>query len=590
VEFLILGPLEVRDGRQIVRLGSAKQRALLGVLLLHANETVSVGRLVDELWGERPPATAEKLVQGYVHALRKQLGEGVLRTRPPGYALTVDPRSLDLTEFERLLGEARTAPLAHSIQLRRRALALWRGPTLADVELEGPSRHMLARLSEQRLATQLEQIDSELERGRHEQVIGELEALIAEHPYQERLAALLMLALYRAGRQADALKVYRMVRERLNEELGLDPGEQLRELEGRILRQDPALALPAPPAPPIPPDAPDEEPQAPKRQLLLGGLVLVLAALAAVALALLLVRGGDEPGVVVAPNTLALIDPATNTVDAEIPVGVRPGPVADGAGGLWVGNLDDKTVTRIDPAKRVVVRTIALAAAPDSLAADTDAVWAVNGRLGTLYRIDPDFNSVSDPSSLGARAVYYVDGAVDVGSGQVWAVFADSTLARVDPSTLEAVTAPVAGVGPRSLVVAFGSVWVSTSDPSHGVQRFSPATFRQGPIDELATGRTPAGLAAGGGYIWVANTDDNSVTRIDPASAGLAASLPIAVGDGPTAVAFGAGSVWVANTAAGTVSRIDARTNEVEATIDVGNAPAGIAATDDFVAVSVQAP
>ena len=259
MEFLILGPLEIRNGEQTVRLGAAKQRALLGVLLLHANETVSTSRLVDELWGERPPATAEKLVQGYVHALRKQLGNGILETQAPGYRLSVEPRSLDLLEFERLAEEARTAPVADSIELRRRALALWRGPPLADVALEGPERHSLGRLSEQRLTTQIERIDAEVQLGRHAQVVGELEALVAEHPYQERAAALLMLALYRSGRQADALEVYRTVRGRLSDELGLQPGQELRDLEAAILRQDDALAAPSRCA--APPEAAPTEPE-----------------------------------------------------------------------------------------------------------------------------------------------------------------------------------------------------------------------------------------------------------------------------------------------------------------------------------------
>jgi YVTN family beta-propeller protein len=596
VEFLILGPLELRDGQQVVRLGSPKQRVLLGVLLLHANETVSVARLVDELWGERPPATAEKLVQGYVHALRKQLGDGVLHTRPPGYLLSVEPRSLDLAEFERLREAAQTVPPAHSVELRSRALALWRGAPLADVAFEGPARHTLARLAELRLATHIEQIDAELDRGRHLHVIGELEALIAEHPYQERLAAQLMLALYRAGRQADALRVYRTVRERLSDELGLEPGEELRNLESRILRQDPALALPAPSPPTVSGDASGSEEaqaRATRRVATPRGIVVGLAAVAglvALVAAAILLRSTDEAGVVVAPNTLALIDPATNRVEATIPVGIRPGAVAYGEGSFWVGNLEDKTVTRIDPATKAVVRTVALGAAPDSLAAGAGAVWVVNGRLGTLYRIDPDFNSASEPIGLGGRAITYVDGAVDFGEGRVWAVFADSTLARVVPTTFAAVTARVAGVGPTSIAVAFGSVWVSTSDPSHGLQRFNPEAFQQGPFEELSTGRTPAALAAGAGSIWVANTDDDSVTRVDPATAGLNSSLPIEVGDGPTAVAFGAGSVWVANTAAGTISRVDPATNDVEATIDVGNAPAGIAVADGIVAISVQAP
>ncbi|MGH3110622.1 MAG: BTAD domain-containing putative transcriptional regulator [Gaiellaceae bacterium] len=597
MEFLILGPLEVRDGQRTTRLGSAKQRALLGVLVLHANETVSVARLVDELWGERPPATAEKLVQGYVHALRKQLGDGVLQTRPPGYRLSVDPRSFDLAEFERLLEAAQTAPLAQAVELRRRALALWRGPPLADVSLEGPTRHTLARLADLRVATQIDQISAQLEHGRHAQVIGELETLVAEHPYQERLAAQLMLALYRAGRQADALKVYRTVRGRLSDELGLEPGQELRDLEARILRHDPALTLPVSPQPTATPAAiaMSEEERAPRRRRFSRrrGLVLGLGmavGIAALLVALGLFRSGEPAAAPVPPNTLAFIDPATNRVDGVIPVGIRPGVVASGAGALWVGNLEDETLTRIDPESRSVVRNIPLGVAPDAIAVGAGSVWIVNGRLGTLYRVDPDFNSVSDPITLGERAITYVDGGVDFGGGQVWAVFADSTVARVDPVTLSAATARVAGVGPASVLYAFGSVWVSTSDAGRGVQRFNPDAFREGAFDELAGGRTPGGLAAGAGSMWVANTEDDSVTRIDPATAGFNASLPIEVGDGPVAVAVGVGAAWVANTAAGTVSRIDPETNEVVATIEIGNAPTGIAIAGGIVAVSVQSP
>jgi DNA-binding winged helix-turn-helix (wHTH) protein len=176
LEFLILGPLEVRRGSTTLQLGSAKQRALLGVLLLHPNEAVSTARLVDELWGEHPPATSEKLVQGYVHALRKQLGDGVLETRAPGYRVAVDPGSLDLATFEELTSSARSAPLPESVELRMRALALWRGTPLANVVLEGSERHTVTRIGELRLTTQIEQIDAELALGRHAQLVGELEA------------------------------------------------------------------------------------------------------------------------------------------------------------------------------------------------------------------------------------------------------------------------------------------------------------------------------------------------------------------------------------------------------------------------------
>ena len=354
MEFLILGPLEVHDGEKTVRLGAAKQRALLGVLLLHANETVSMARLVDELWGERPPATAENLVQGYVYALRKQLGDGVVETQAPGYRLRVDPGSLDLLEFERLVEEARTAPVADSIELRRRALALWRGPPLADVALEGPERHSLGRLSEQRLTTQIERIDAEVQLGRHAHVLGELEALVAEHPYQERAAALLMLALYRSGRQADALEVYRTVRGRLSDELGLQPGKELRDLEAAILRQDDALAAPiAVPESSVAETAPTDAGAAGCADSAISstprvGGSLALLAVAAVAIAAFLLR--DDAPVVVPPNSVAVIDVDTNQVERFIAVGARPGPVAAGAGFVWVGNLDDRSLTRIDPA------------------------------------------------------------------------------------------------------------------------------------------------------------------------------------------------------------------------------------------------
>ena len=186
MRFRILGPLEVLDGARSVRFGASKPRALLGVLLLHANEVVSTARLVDELWGERPPATAAKLVQGYVHALRKHLDADTLVTQAPGYRLRVDRDALDLHEFQRLTEEARSAPAERAAELRRSALELWRGPPLADVVFEGQARHEVGRLSELHLATQIELLETELELGRHSQLVGELELLVAAHPYQER--------------------------------------------------------------------------------------------------------------------------------------------------------------------------------------------------------------------------------------------------------------------------------------------------------------------------------------------------------------------------------------------------------------------
>ncbi len=435
MEFRILGPLEVVDGQQTVRLGAAKQRALLGVLLLHANETVSSARLVDELWGESPPPTAEKLVQGYVHALRKTLGAGVVVTRAPGYELRVEDGCLDVQEFERLIDEARAGNLEQAVELRAQALALWRGPPLADVVLEGPERNTLARLSELRLTTQIERIDAELALGRGAQLVGELESLAAANPYQERVAAQLMLALYRSGRQAEALHAYQTVRRALSDELGLQPGQELRGLEAAILRQDETLtpdrnvARGAPP-----PTEPQSSPPAPSRgrHSRLVPALAILVALGVVATAILVFRGEPAP-VTVPPNSVAVIDAKTNKLVTTVPVGIRPGPIAAGGGFVWVGNLQDRNLSKLG-AQGTLVGTFPLDnRTPTGLAVGADAVWVAHGRLGQLSRVDPQFGQVTETVEPAGRGPYSTNGSVTTGVGSVWAVFGDSTLARVDP-------------------------------------------------------------------------------------------------------------------------------------------------------------
>jgi DNA-binding SARP family transcriptional activator len=249
MEFRILGPLEAFDGARSLPLGAAKQRALLAVLLLQRNEVVSCDRLVDELWGEDPPETAAKVVQVYVSQLRKALGENErLVTRSPGYLLRVEPRELDVERFEALFEEGRRALAAgdarRAAPTLRDAMAVWRGPPLADFTFEPFAEREVARLEERRLAVVIERIEADLALGGHGDLVAELEALVAEHPLHERLRGQLMLALYRSGRQAEAIQVYQAGRQTLGAELGLDPGDALRELERAILTQDPALDLP----------------------------------------------------------------------------------------------------------------------------------------------------------------------------------------------------------------------------------------------------------------------------------------------------------------------------------------------------------
>jgi DNA-binding SARP family transcriptional activator len=245
MEFRILGPLEVADGDTIITLASAKQRALLAILLLSANEVVSADRLIDELWGEHGPESGRTALQVLVSKLRGTLGEAgaPLITRPPGYVMRLESEQLDLHRFERLLGEADAAEPAVAAGKLREALALWRGPALADLAYESFAQAAIGRLEELRLAALERRIDADLALGGHREVVAELEGLVAEHPMREGVRARLMLALYRSGRQADALAAYQNARRTLVDELGIEPSPSLRELEQAILRQDPSLEL-----------------------------------------------------------------------------------------------------------------------------------------------------------------------------------------------------------------------------------------------------------------------------------------------------------------------------------------------------------
>lgn len=241
----MLGPLEVvEDGRQLA-LGGARQRALLVLLLTRANEVVSTDRLIDELWGESTPAKAVNALQYHVSQLRKLLGgAGAIVTKEPGYLIRVESDELDLLHFERLVEEGQRSPPEAAARLLRDALALWRGPALADVAHESFAQAEILRLEELRLVALERRIEADLALGRDAELVVELEALVREHPLREGVRAHLMLALYRAGRQAEALEVYRQTRRLLVDELGIEPSPALHELEQAILHQDPELSPP----------------------------------------------------------------------------------------------------------------------------------------------------------------------------------------------------------------------------------------------------------------------------------------------------------------------------------------------------------
>jgi len=295
LEFRLLGPVEAVIDGQPVALAAAKPRALLAVLLLDRNRVVSVGRLVEDLWGDEPPETATKALQGYVSQLRKALGADRLLTKPPGYSLRVEAGELDLDRFERLLREGRELLGAGDSKAAAKRLAealeLWRGTPFAEFESEPFARDAGARLEDARLAALEDRIEADLALGRHARLVPELEELVAREPLLERPRGQLMLALYRSGRQADALELYRRTRETLSDELGIEPSLELQELERRMLQHDPSLERARVPAREAEDGAP--VPLARRPQFLVLA-ALVLAAVAAVIAAVALTGGGSS--------------------------------------------------------------------------------------------------------------------------------------------------------------------------------------------------------------------------------------------------------------------------------------------------------
>ncbi|MGH3012997.1 MAG: AfsR/SARP family transcriptional regulator, partial [Gaiellaceae bacterium] len=322
MEFRILGGLEVREGGRPVPIGAGKQKALLAILLLHANEVLATERLIDELWGESPPESARKAVQVYVTRLRKTLGAERIRTHEPGYVLELSSDELDLIEFERRLEESRRlreeGEDARAAGLLREALALWNGPPLADFTYEPFAQNEIPRLEELRLAALEERIEAELALGHGGDLVGELETLVAQHPYRERLRGQLMLALYRDGRQAEALTVYQQTRKLLVEELGIEPSPSLQRLVGAILRQEPALETAL--REPEPAAVPDtfEEPKLRRRRRLAFAAAGAVLALGTVAAAVILTRPSEPdflPGL--DENAVGVIDTEAMGIETQ---------------------------------------------------------------------------------------------------------------------------------------------------------------------------------------------------------------------------------------------------------------------------------
>ncbi len=526
--------------------------------------------------------------------------------------LRVPPEGLDAHRFEALLeqgrrelasGEAERASLT-----LRDALALWRGPALADLAFEPFAQSEIARLEELRLTALEARIEADLALGRQDSLVAELETLVSAHPYREGLRAQLMLALYRSGRQAEALETYRRARRTFSEELGIEPGPRLQELEGAILRHDSSLEAPGGGAE-EPRRRVDRDGPADSGDCRGAGLSRSPPRSCSCSRPLwsrpLATRRVARPSpVVLAGDSVAVIDPGTDTIVAEVPVGGRPAGLAVGEGSVWVGNRDDNTLLEIDPTSRQVVRTIGSASRRPTSRWVREA--SGSSATGRLLRVDPAIDDVvatvrlprgSGPPGwsqleVGANAVFAcscdargpggdvirIDSAatsfvtvrsspvwkIAYGEGTLWALtgYEADTIERIDPESNAAVaTISLERIGewhgyrPR-IAVGEGAIWVAFR---RSLWRISPATNRfvgSVPVGieaegSPAVGQTEGSVAAGYGALWIIGFGDGVLRRVDPVSQTVAKTIPLGTLIYPAdsdAIAFGEGAVWVAVT------------------------------------------
>jgi DNA-binding SARP family transcriptional activator/ABC-type branched-subunit amino acid transport system substrate-binding protein len=588
LDFRILGPFDVLDGGRQLRLGGAKQRSVLAILVLHARETVSSDRLVEELWGDDPPADALTALQQHVSRLRKALEpHTVLVTRAPGYSLEIDPAQLDLERFRALQDGGRDAlaegrPDDAAARLRE-ALSIWRGQPLADLGDEPFARDVVPALEDERLAAVESRIDADLAAGRHTELIGELATLVRAHPFRERLRAQQMLALYRSGRQSEALGAYASARDTLVSELGLEPGPELQQLQRDVLAHDESLTAPRPPA-------------ARRRRRVLALVATALASIAATAVVAAVALGNrsEAPLVTAGGGALLEIDPESGAIERRIPAGRTPAAVAvEPEAAVWLVDADGRTLMRVVPTSRVV-ETFATGATPTDVTVGARGVWVANGRrlpnaqfvgpvATAVARLDPATGTERSSASLprgGGAVSNLVDNHVTASGAAVWAIGPNFHVARVDAVT-GAVTATSSDVPAAAIAGGPAGVWVAGVDGA--VARLDERTAKT--VRRTSIPGFPGGIAVGDDAAWVTSPTDGRLWRIGAGRALSLGATQLARGIGDLAVT--ATGVWVANPIAGTLTHVDPKTTRIVRTIELDGIPRSVAVDGDVVWVAL---
>jgi ABC-type transport system substrate-binding protein/DNA-binding SARP family transcriptional activator len=590
--FGVLGPLRVTRAGVPLSLGGRQQRAVLARLLLADGAGLTVDQLADGLWGEQVPVGAASTIQTYVFHLRQALepdrGRGapgrIVVTDNGRYRLAIPPEALDSVVFdlavdrgERLLADGRSADAITEFD---RALALWRGEVLADLadyEFVAP---VATRLADRRKAAVEAKIDAELALGRHASVLGQLNELVARDPLNEGLHRQRIIALYRSGRQADALAAYDQLRHQLADELGVDPSPPLQRLHQQVLAHDPALAWHPPPAPQAKGAQPEPESQTqpaakppPRRRRpwlrprwLVVGVILAVVAAAGVVAAVVLANEPKHTLGALPPNSIGILD-ADGTLHDAVLVGQYPDALVYGFGSLWVANGGERTVQRVNPKTHEVIQTFDVGPNPTAIAISAQNVWVANGADASVTELDVAANKVVATFRVGA-----LPSAVAAGPGVVWvANSGDDNLSRIDIDSGQVHTVP-AGDGPDGLLVDGDSLWVANG--ADGTVSHLDASSG-GPVNSARADAGAAGLLHANGSLWVANQSASSVTNIDPQTGLARGTIPVR--DGPSSLALAHGAIWASNEYDGTISRIDPSTNRVVRTYAVGASPHGLA-------------
>lgn len=567
MEFGILGPINAREDGLEVQLGGPKQRALLAVLLLARGDAVSRDRLIDALWGEQPPTTATHTLDAYVSRLRKLLGPNRLTRQGGGYSLRVEPGELDLDRFEELAAEGQRflarGEACEAGAILRSASALWRGAALADLVYEPFAADAAAALEEQRLDATEARLEADLACGQSSELVGELERLVREHPFRERLLGHLMLALYRCDQQARALEVFRSGKRRLAEELGLEPARSLQELERAILQQDPALRALAP--------AKDARPATnSKRGWTAVGLLAAGLLLAAAWAAVSELRTPASDAVSASSNQAVEFGFDSAAPRSAVELNAAPSAMAAGFGSLWLADANAGNVVRLDLEKHAVVDRIPVGGTPATLAIGGGSVWVANIPGDRVRRIDPVTGAVTQTVILGGAHL----SALAFGRGSLWVSdTTDESLLEIDPGSGTLKRTLALSVKPSALLVTSAGIWVADYDGGT-ITQVEPNAGSV--LATIRVGTGPGALTATPGNIWVANALDSTVSRIDTKSGSVTATVPVQ--SGPAALISAGQWVWVANRYAGSVSRIDTTTALVSRTADLPGSPTAIAA------------